>query len=157
MKQIKYPKADVEIAQSKKKGKNPLKLRREANICKDMEVIQVERRGCYTCFKQVCYLVMCLFIVTVHRALNLVAISSQPVKPWYRPASWFITALIFQSLMERYWPSLLAFQAMGEGLYLVGFWALSKPLFYACLPASCSYTFAKPTVFPLTVLIYLKT
>lgn len=50
--------------------------------------------------------------------------------------------------MERYWPSLLALQAMGERLDMVGFWALSESVFYACHPASCSWTFAKPTVFP---------
>lgn len=66
----------------------------------------------------------------------------------YKPVWWFISALIFQSFVERYWPSLLALQAMGERLDMVGFWALSESVFYACHPASCSWTFAKPTVFP---------
>lgn len=46
---------------------------------------------------------------------------------------------------------------MGESLVLVGCWEPSKALLYACLPASCSWTLEKPTVFLLAVLIYLKT
>lgn len=96
-------------------------------------------------------LVMCH---TAHGTLNLVPIPSQP---WHRPVWWTITALIFQSLMESCWLSLLAFQAMGERLDMVGFWALSKPLFHACLPASCSWTAQSLLCVLLTVLIYLKT
>lgn len=59
--------------------------------------------------------------------------------------------------MEWYWPSFQALQPMGEGLDLVGYLDLCKLLFYACLPSSCSWTLAKPTVFPVTVQIYLKT
>lgn len=111
---------------------------------------------------------LCLFLIRFAAMWYVLLLSHGPwhlkssghcksgCQPWSGAAWWFITALIFQSLMEGYWSSSLAFQATGKELDM-GFWTPNMLLFYVCLPAGCYWTFAKPTVYPHAVLIYLKT